>query len=130
MPLKITLKTNERIFIGGAVIKNIGGKTNLSIENKAAVLREKEILKPEDANTPGKRIYFIIQMMYIDRENLPEHHKTYWKRVSEYLSAAPSALNQVEKISRLLLKENYYQGLKEAKKLMAYEKEVMHHAGC
>jgi flagellar protein FlbT len=48
------------------------------------LLREKNILKEEEANTPGRRIYFVIQLMYIDEENLTTHHKTYWELVSVY----------------------------------------------
>jgi flagellar protein FlbT len=63
------------MVIGGAVITNGDSKCDLIIENKVPLLREKNILKEEEANTPGRRIYFVIQLMYIDEENLTTHHK-------------------------------------------------------
>jgi flagellar protein FlbT len=125
MGLKITLKPGERMIIGGAVITNGGGKTNLIVENTVPILREKDILSTENANSPARRIYFAIQLMYIDNNNLPKHHKLYWELVKDFLEAAPSALDIVDQISRDILEANYYQALKHCRKLIAYEKEVI-----
>jgi flagellar protein FlbT len=125
MGLKITLKPKERMIIGGAVIANDGTKANLVIENTVPILREKDILSAEKANSPARRIYFAIQLMYIDEKNLTARHKSYWKRVREFLKAAPSSLDIIDRISRELLDGNYYQALKTCKKLIAYEEEIL-----
>ena len=39
MSLKITLKSNERLIVGGAVVKNGGKGTVLYIENTIPILR-------------------------------------------------------------------------------------------
>ncbi len=125
MALKITLKPGERMIIGGAVVTNGSAKANLIVENPVPILREKDILSAEQANSPARRIYFAIQLMYIDGNNLTDHHKAYWKLVREFLSAAPGALEIVERISREILNGSYYQALKTGKKLIAYEEEVI-----
>jgi flagellar biosynthesis repressor protein FlbT len=125
MGLKITLKPRERMIIGGAVITNGETKCDLIIENKVPLLREKSILREEDANTPGRRIYFVIQLMYIDDENLTAHHKTYWQLTSEFIQAAPSTLDMIRQISEYIVGNNYYQALKLAGKLIEYEQEVI-----
>jgi flagellar protein FlbT len=125
MALKITLKPMERLIIGGAVITNGDSKCELIIENKVPLLREKSILKEEDANTPGRRIYFVIQLMYIDEENLAAHHRTYWELVSEFIQAAPSALDMIKEISEHIVSNRYYMALKLAGKLVEYEQEVI-----
>ena len=125
MGLKITLKPGERMIISGAVISNGGSKSNFVIENNVPILREKDILSTENANTPAKRIYFSIQLMYIDEKNLTLHHKLYWKLVREFLEAAPSALGITDRISKDILNGGYYQALKNCKKLIAYEEEVL-----
>ena len=90
MALKIALKPGERILIGGAVVKNGSRQTaELIVENNAPVLREKDILSEKEADTPCSRIYFVIQLMYIDTENLAIHHESYWKLVRPLLKAAP-----------------------------------------
>ena len=63
--------------------------------------------------------------MYIDGTHLTDHHKLYWKLVKEFLDAAPSALGMIDKISEDILNANFYQALKNCKKLIAYEEEVM-----
>lgn len=125
MGLKITLKPGERMIIGGAVVTNGSAKANLLVENTVPILREKDILSAENASTPARRIYFAIQLMYIDGHNLTVHHKAYWKLVREFLSAAPGALEIVDRISREILNGSYYQALKICKKLIAYEEEVI-----
>ena len=125
MALKITLRPMERLVIGGAVITNGDSKCELIIENKVPLLREKNILTEEDANTPGRRIYFTIQLMYIDEENLAAHHKTYWELVEEFVQAAPSALAMIKEISEHIVGNRYYMALKLAGKLVDYEQEVI-----
>jgi len=125
MALKIALKHGERMLIGGAVIKNGSRQTEeLIVENNVPVLREKDILSENEANTPCSRIYFIIQLMYIDRENLAVHHESYWKLVRPLLKAAPRLTGLIDQINENILNGKYYQALKLAAELIAYEKEI------
>jgi flagellar biosynthesis regulator FlbT len=57
---------NERLIVDGAVIRNGGKASVLFIENVIPILREKDIMGEKEADTPCKRIYFILQLMYID----------------------------------------------------------------
>jgi len=127
MTLKITLKPHERMIIGGAVLTNGKTKADFIIENKVPVLREKDIMSETDADSPCRRIYFVIQLMYIDNQNLITHHNTYWKLVKDAIGAAPSTVALIDEISRNILSNKYYQALKKAKKLIDYEQEVINH---
>jgi flagellar protein FlbT len=89
------------------------------------ILREKDIMKEEDASTPCKRIYFAVQLMYVDEANLVIHHHTYWKLVHELVNAVPSALGLIDQLSEQILGGKYYKALKIAKKLIDYEHEIM-----
>lgn len=125
MALKITLRPHEKIIIAGAVITNGGPTANLLIEKKVPVLREKEILKRENANTPASRIYFVVQLMYMDQENLPAHHKVYWTLVNDFIKAAPSALGLIDKINAHILHAHYYKALKLSRELIKYEQSII-----
>jgi len=127
MPLRIKLKPHEKIIIGGAVVKNGSGKTELTIENNVPLLREKDVLTAEHADTPCKRIYLVIQLMYLEQSELTRHHKTYWKLVRDIIEAAPSTTNLVHSISEKISVADYFGALKLAKKLIAYEQEVTDH---
>jgi len=128
MSLKITLKPNERMIIGGAVLTNGNKKSDFFIENNVPILRQKDIMSVKDADSPGRRIYFVIQLMYIDEENLKNHYNTYWKLVQDFVEAAPSMLELIDQISENILSNRYYQALKLGKKLIAYELEEISYA--
>jgi flagellar protein FlbT len=127
MALKIVLKPGERIIIGGAVITNGKTTAQLLIENHVPILRQKEIMGENEASTPCRRIYLVIQLMYIDAGNLATHHHTYWNLVRDVLTAAPSTLPIIDRISDHILNNRYYQALKLTKKLIEYEEETVAH---
>jgi flagellar protein FlbT len=127
MPLKITLKPHERMIVGGAVITNGNTRCDLLVENKVPILRQNDIMSEKDADSPCRKIYFTIQLMYIDEESLIEHHNSYWKLVQDIVKAAPSMLALIDQISEHILNDKYYQGLKLARKLIDYEQEIIDH---
>lgn len=128
MSLKITLKSNERLIVGGAVVRNGGKGTVLFIENTVPILREKDILGEKDITTPCKRVYFTIQLMYIDEPNVPTYVKTYSELAGEILKAAPSTKSLIEQLNERIEAGSYYQALKIAKNLIEYEEELLKNA--
>lgn len=127
MALIIDLKPSERIIIGDALITNDAARTRLHIEGDAPILREKDILRPDEADSPSKKIYLMIQLMYLSNDP-KEMHNDYFKSVKEMQNAAPSTSVIFMKINDHILDEQYYKALKEAKKLIRYEKELLAHA--
>ena len=128
MALKLKLKPHENLIVGGAVIRNGDKGTELFIENSVPILRQKDIMAERDQDSPCKRVYFVVQLMYIDEKNLQEYHQTYWERVKEVLQAAPSTSRLIEQMSQQILTGNFYQALKVARKLIEYEEELLRHA--
>jgi flagellar protein FlbT len=125
MALKITLKPNEKMIIGGAVIKNGPGKCEFIVENNVPILRQNSILSPDEADTPARRIYLAIQLMYVDTPNIGNYRELYWKLIRQFVQAAPSSLELVDRINEMIFQENYYQALKSAQDLIAFEEEVI-----
>ena len=66
MPLKLSLKPGEKFVLNGAVVQNGDRRGVLVLQNKASVLREKDIMQLDEATTPARRIYFPVMMMYLD----------------------------------------------------------------
>lgn len=127
MPLKVELKPNERIIIGTAVITNGDNRTRFFIEGVAPILRERDILTPASADTPAKRIYLALQLMYL-ADDVSGHHAEYFKLVNDFVAAAPSALLLVAEINNFILNDELYKALKAAQKLIAYEGDLVSHA--
>jgi flagellar protein FlbT len=129
MALKVELKPNERILIGEAVVTNCNQRSWLVIEGSAPILREKDILTPARADTPAKRIYLAVQLMYTSRDPRAQH-ELYFSLVRQIVQAAPSMWRFVEGINNQILTGNLYKALKEAKKLIAYEEGLLQNAKC
>jgi len=127
MALKVELKPNERILIGDSVVTNCNQRSWLVIEGASPILREKDILTAVSADTPAKRIYLAVQLMYTARDPRA-HHEVYFGLVREIVQAAPSTWGFVENINNQILTGNLYKALREAKKLIAYEGELLQHA--
>ena len=127
MALKVELKPNERIIIGSVVIRNDEQRTRFFIEGEAPILREKDILTPASADTPAKNIYLAIQLMYLAQDPTRQHD-LFFQLVHDFLQAAPSALPLVHEINNRILSGDLYKALKAAKKLIAYESDLIQNA--
>lgn len=127
MGLKVELKPGERFILGECLVTNGDQRTRLLIEGQAAILREKDIMTTEQANTPAKRIYLAVQLMYTSRDPAA-HHQTYFSLMHDLVQAAPSAWPHVVNVSNHILAGEMYKALKSAKALIAYEGELLKHA--
>ena len=127
MSLKIDLKAGEKFIVNGAVM--VAGKSGASLilQNQATFLRAKDIMQENEADTPAKRIYFVIMLMYID----PEGHDQYYSRfaglVDEYL--ANTTLAEVRRALMGILQQanmkRFYQALKLCKSLIQFEAKLL-----
>ena len=127
MALKVELKPRERIIIGQVVIRNDEQRTRFFIEGDAPILREKDILTGATADSPAKKIYLAIQLMYLEQD--PTHgYQTYFELVQDFVGAAPSSLAHIHEINNRILSNELYKALKAAKKLIAYEAELIANA--
>ena len=125
MALKVELRPHERIIIGACVITNTDQRAKLLIEgDRIPIMREKDILTPETADTPAKLIYLAVQLMYLAPDPMT-HHPTYFSLIKDVLSAAPSSWQFIEAINNFILNGDLYHALKESKKLIAHEAQLL-----
>ena len=133
MPLRLSLKPNEKFVIGNAVIENEPKSATFLILNKTTILREKDILTEETANTPAKRIYFIVQLMYLtgSMEESKEQHPVFFNLTKQFLAACPTpeVFEVISDVGELILNDNFYAALKRCKELIKYEKEILEGGG-
>jgi flagellar protein FlbT len=124
MSLRVVLKPFERIIIGQSVITNSETRTTFLIDGEAPILREKDILTAETANTPVKRLYFCIQMMYLEND-IPKYQDLYMGFIKDLLEAVPSFRTSIETASKLILSGSLYNSLREVRKLIRREEELL-----
>jgi flagellar protein FlbT len=125
MALKLSLKPHERLVLNGAVLQNGDRRGVILLQNKASVLREKDIMQEDEANSPSRRIYFAVMMMYIDEVNAARYHEAFVHRLQEFMGAIrnPDVLTDCVTISRHVLAREFYKALMLCRKLIAYEDE-------
>jgi flagellar protein FlbT len=127
MALVIDLKPSERIIIGNALITNDEHRARLHIQGDAPILREKDIMREEEAITPCKRIYFTIQLMYLAADPA-KLHDLYFDQLKTVQSAAPSVSTFFMKINDFIMNGQLYKALKETRNLIEHERELMANA--
>ncbi|MFN3522358.1 MAG: flagellar biosynthesis repressor FlbT [Phenylobacterium sp.] len=123
MPLKLSLKPGEKFVLNGAVVQNGDRRTTLVLQNKASVLREKDIMQPEEANSPARRIYFPMMMMYLDEVGANRYYDEFAERLTEFMGAIrnPEILADCVAISKHTMAREYYKALMLCRKLIEYE---------
>jgi flagellar protein FlbT len=128
MPLNLTLKPNEKLIVNGAVLSNNSHRAvTLAFHNKAQLLQQKDVLLPEEANTPLRRIYFAVQCMYLDAENQAEHHKALLQFSSELFAATGNAeiRNAITAALSHVGTREFYRALAALRAALPVEKKIL-----
>jgi flagellar biosynthesis repressor protein FlbT len=124
--LKIELKPRERVLIGECVITNDNQRTRLLIDGSVPILREKDIMTPRRADTLAKRIYLAVQLMYTAKDPRA-HHELYFSLIRDAMKIAPSMWSHIESINNHILSGEMYKAMKDAKRLVAHERDLLNH---
>ncbi len=125
MPLKLSLKPGEKFVLNGAVVQNGDRRSVLLLQNKASVLRERDIMQEDEVTSPARHIYFPVMMMYLDEAGAARYHDEFVRRLSEFMGviANPNIMAECVNISKYLLEREYYKALMLCRKLIEYEDE-------
>jgi flagellar protein FlbT len=121
----LSLKPGEKFVLNGAVVQNGDRRGVLVLQNKASVLREKDIMQQEQANTPARRIYFPVMMMYLDESGAERYYDEFVRRMSEFMGVIgnPNVLADCVDVSKYCMEREYYKALMLCRKLIEYEDE-------
>jgi flagellar protein FlbT len=124
MPLRVELKPFERIVIGESVIVNSGNRTSFLIDGEVPILRDKDTVTAETANTPARRLYHCVQVMYL-KNDVARYRTAYLASVDELRQAVPGSDDVIDAISRHVSDGALYKALKEIRKLIRHEEELV-----
>ncbi len=124
VPLIITLKAGEKFILNRAVL-SLSKSASIVIENKASFLREKHIMRVEDANTPAKKIYYLCQLTYLWEERFNEYYPQIKAACLEFVNAAPSTNALIASIGAALAQQDFFRLLKHARRLIEVERRLL-----
>ena len=129
MALKLSLKPGEKFVVNGAVIQNGDRRGVLLLQNKASVLREKDIMQMDEVTSPARRIYFPVMMMYLDPSDISKQYEEFVVRMTEFMSVIknPTILKECISCSKDVMAAQYYKALTRCRTIMAYEEECFGH---
>ncbi|HVO04053.1 MAG TPA: flagellar biosynthesis repressor FlbT [Candidatus Cybelea sp.] len=117
MPLKFTLKPGEKVIVNGAVIGRGEEPGSFYLYNKVKFLRGREVMKEEQADTLAKKLYLIIQLIYLFPENAAENIVKFEAILGEVTRQRPGDRERFADVARLVQSEDYYRALKLTAKL-------------
>jgi flagellar protein FlbT len=125
MPLKLSLKPGEKFVLNGAVVQNGDRRATLVLQNKASVLREKDIMQADEATSPARRVYFPVMMMYLDEIGFEVYYQEFALRLAEFINVIrnPTIQSACLQASRHVLAREHYKALMLCRKLIEYEDE-------
>ena len=125
MSLKVELKSGERVIVGDTVVTNLeSSRVKLLIRGPSPVLREKDVLMPEAADTVAKRVYGLVQAMYLAGASDAQRAATD-ELLSAILRHAPSTRPLIAQLAQHLETDEIYKALKAARALVDYEAELL-----
>jgi len=124
--LKISLKPNEKIYINGAVIK-VDRKVSLELLNDVQFLLESHVLQPEDASTPLRQLYFMIQVMLMDPSGAVQAREMFRQSLPLLLVSFEDKeiRSTLKEVDRMVSEDRVYEALKALRGLYRLEERAL-----
>jgi flagellar biosynthesis repressor protein FlbT len=124
--LRISLKSGEKIFINGAVLR-VDRKVALEFLNDVTFLLENHVLQPEEATSPLRQLYFIAQMMLINPEGVAQSMAMFRKSIAMLLTCFKNEeiLAELKRIDEMVSSGRAFDALKAIRGLYAIEEKIL-----
>lgn len=124
--LKIHLKANERFFVNGGVLK-VDRKVSLELLNDVVFILESHVLQEQEANTPLRQLYFIVQSMLMEPQTMELARQLYLQSHSSLISAFKSqdVLEGLVEVRQSIEKGRIFEALKRIRTLFPIEAQVL-----
>ncbi len=124
--LRISLKSGERIFINGAVLR-VDRKVALEFLNDVTFLLENHVLQPDEATTPLRQLYFIAQMMLINPEGKAQSMTMFRKSITMLLNCFENdeILAELKRVDGLVASDRAFDALKAIRGLYPIEERIL-----
>lgn len=127
MPLRLTLKPNERFIVNGCVIKNGPRRHVIEVENRADVLREDDMLHAETATTPVRRVAYHIQIALVSATHRNEYDPLILRALEDLANALPRFAQAIASCEEQVQSQNYYGAYRALAPLIAHEDLLFAH---
>ncbi|RWE76537.1 MAG: flagellar biosynthesis repressor FlbT [Mesorhizobium sp.] len=124
--LKISLKPNEKIYINGAVIR-VDRKVTIELMNDVQFLLESHVIQADQASTPLRQLYFIVQIMLINPAGTAEARDMFRRSLPMLIASFDNQdiCNSLKQIDRMVGEDEIYEALKAIRALYPLERKAL-----
>ncbi len=126
--LVLKLAPKERVLVNGAVIENGDRRSRLSIVTPDAnILRLRDAIHPENANTPVRRVCYAAQLVLTGDVDPEEDRLAMLRRIEELsqVFTDPDSRNSLSEATDAILNNNHYRCLKALRTLLPREERLL-----
>ncbi|RUU56971.1 flagellar biosynthesis repressor FlbT [Mesorhizobium sp. M2C.T.Ca.TU.002.02.1.1] len=124
--LKISLKPNEKIYVNGAVIR-VDRKVTIELMNDVQFLLESHVIQADQASTPLRQLYFIVQIMLINPAGAAEARDMFRRSLPMLIASFDNQdiCNSLKQIDRMVGEDDIYEALKAIRALYPLERKAL-----
>jgi flagellar protein FlbT len=124
--LKLSLKPNEKLYINGAVIR-VDRKVTVELLNDVQFLLEGHVLQAENASTPLKQLYFILQVMLMNPQGALEARDMFRRSLPLMLASFDDEQIRatLKNVDRMVGEDHVYEALKAIRSLYPLERRAL-----
>lgn len=123
---KVHLKPNERVYINGGVIK-VDRKVTIELMNEVVFLLEGHILQEDEATTPLRQLYFIVQVMLMNPDSAVQARQMFNRSLPLLLASFEDGQIRaaLKHIDGLVSEGEVYEALKSIRALYPREAQIL-----
>lgn len=124
--IRISLHPGERIYVNGAVLR-VDRKVSLEFMNDVTFLLEHHVMQPEDAATPLKQLYFVLQTMLLEPETADKTRVLFARMHADMLAVFenPRILTALKFADGMVSAGRIFEALKTIRGLFQLEEAVI-----
>ncbi len=124
--LKISLKPNEKIYINGAVIR-VDRKVTVELMNDVQFLLESHVIQADEASTPLRQLYFILQVMLVSPADAGEARDMFRRSLPMLLASFEDAeiCSALKQVDRMVGEDRVFEALKTIRALYPLERRAL-----
>jgi flagellar protein FlbT len=116
--MHISLRAGEKLYINGAVLR---------VDRKATFLLEAHVMRVEEANTPLRQLYFIVQVILMNPGDAIAAHEMFNESIRRTIETFDNedVINGLKTASHLVQLNRIFEALKTIRNMFPIEMDIM-----
>mgnify|MGYP000173842965 FL=1 len=124
--LKLTLRPRERVVVNGCVIRNGDRRQSLTVENRADIVRESDLLKADAQATPVSKVYFLVQTALLQADKRDVIVPIVQRELADLVCCfGQETQDRIMITANYVSMGDYYKAMSELRAVLKYEAELL-----